>query len=105
MSALPCGLAPVDNHFPTPWLSLEPPPRKMSSLVELTASVTKLEVTAPLRDGLLLSAKTWSQSCEVAVEPDEPSTPVTLLPSSSKVPRTLGVMRVSSCSTRREQRR
>src|SRR5262245_30249779 len=95
MSFLACGLEPVNSHGPfwMPWVSLEPPPVKMSSVLLLTLSVTKAEATAPLLGGgvTLLSAKTWSQSCVVAV---------VTLPSSSKTLVTLGVTRSSSCSTR-----
>src|SRR5262245_56477176 len=109
MSFLPCGLDSVNSHLPDwmPWVSFDPPPVKMSSVLLLTASVTKLDARAPLTGGgvTLVSAKTWSQSCEVVVEPEEPRTPVVTLASSSKVPRRLGVTRSSSCSSRRRQRR
>src|SRR5262245_26193040 len=44
MSSLPCGLELVNSQGPfwMPWMSLEPPPWKMSSVVELTTSCTKL---------------------------------------------------------------
>src|SRR6266571_4389565 len=76
-----------------PRMSLEPPPWKMSSAMELTLSVTKLDASAPLTGGgvTLLSAKTWSQSC-VAV--------VTAFPSSSNTLVTLSSLRFSSGSVR-----
>src|SRR5262245_60897820 len=69
----------------------------MLSVFVLTASVTKLDASAPLTGGCvwLLSAKTWSQSCVVVL---------VTLPSSSKTPVTLGVTRSSSCSTRGRNR-
>ena len=54
---------------------------------------------------MLLSAKTWSQSCEMVVEPDVPRIPVVTLPSNSNTLRTLGVTRSSNCSTWSGQRR
>src|SRR5262245_45480481 len=78
----------------------------MSSELVLTASVTKLDACAPLNFGgvWLLSAKTWSQSCDAVVEPEVPSKPVVTLPSSSKTLAILGVTRSSSCSTRGRNR-
>src|SRR5262245_10779400 len=78
-------------------MSLEPPPVKISSLAELTASVTKALAIAPLTGGgtTLLSAKTWSQSC-VAL--------VVTLPSSSNTLFRLGVTRSSRRSTRSQDR-
>ena len=81
MSSLPCGLEPVNSHRPCwmPSVSLEPPPWKMSSVLELTLSVKKLPASAalvepwtklPLPLGDPASAKTWSQSWEEVVEPE-----------------------------------
>src|SRR4051794_39192783 len=103
MSFLPWGLEPVNSHCPDwmPWVSLDPPPVKMSSALELTLSVTKLDASAPLTGGgvTLWSAKTWSQSCVAAV---------TALPSSSKGPVMLRSARSSSratCTGRASRRR
>src|SRR5262245_61837364 len=87
----------------------EPGP-KVLSLLELTGSLTKVPASARLVLPLVkvplpgtavgdpASAKTWSQSCEVVVEPDVPRTPVVALPSSSNVLRRLGRTRDSSRS-------
>ena len=106
---MPCGLEPVNSHGPCwmPCVSLEPPPWKMSSVLELTLSVTKLPAIAALVgplakvalvDGDPASAKTWSQSWVVVV---------VMLPSSSNgvAGLTLGVTRPSSASSRSEGRR
>src|SRR5262245_36218320 len=80
---------------------------KVSSLWELTGSLMKVPASArlvgplvkvPLVAGEPASAKTWSQSCEVVVEPEVPRTPVVALPSSSNVLRRLGRTRDSSRS-------
>src|SRR5439155_10746965 len=80
-----------------PRMSLDPPPVKMSSAVELTLSVTKLDARAPLTGGglTLLSAKIWSQSCVEVV---------TALPSSSNTLVTLSSRRFSSGSVRARTR-
>src|SRR5262249_11538138 len=107
MSFLPCGLEPVNNHGPDwmPWVSLEPPPVKMSSVLVLTLSVKKPPARAalvgpwekePLVAGEPASAKIWSQSCAVAA---------VTLPSSSTgaAGLMLSVRRSSSCSNRGRQ--
>src|SRR5262245_58624142 len=91
------------------WMPLEfaEPLVKMLSLLELNGSLTKMPASArlvgplvkvalPVAVGDPASAKTWSQSCEVVVEPAVPRTPVVALPSSSNVLRRLGRTRDSS---------
>ena len=93
ISFLPCCGKFVNRHGPCcmPRVSSEPPPVKASSPLVLTASVTKLDAIAPLvLVPLTTSLKTWSQSCEVVVEPDVPSNPVVALPSNSNTPAATG---------------
>src|SRR5262245_49108444 len=110
MSLLACGLEFVKSQGPCwmPMVSCEPLPVKMSSVRLLTASETNADASAPLVDDggtVLLSANTWSQSCDTLVEPELPRTPVVTLPSSSKPLRRLGVTRSSSCSISNDGRR
>jgi hypothetical protein len=104
-SSLSCGLAVLNSQPLRGRVSLVLPPVKMSSPV--VSSVERLEASAAavlVAGFAVLSANTWSQSCEVVVDPDAPRTPVVALPSSSNVPRMLGVTRSSSGSSRREHR-
>src|SRR5262249_26906356 len=101
MSAAFTGLLFDHCHWVMGRVSFEPP-AKVSSLGELTGSLMKVPAGARLvlplvkvplpglADGEPASAKIWSQSCEVVVEPDVPRTPVVALPSSSNVLRRLG---------------
>src|SRR5262245_18895721 len=110
MSFLACGFEAVNNQGPDwmPRVSFEPPPVKMSSVLELTLSVMNADARAPEMaefEASGPSANTWSQSWDVVVEPVVPRTPVVTLASSSKVPSRLGLVRSSSCSRRIERRR